>query len=250
VNVSGRIAAIAVDPSNPAHVLCGSAAGGVWESFNRGGSWAPRTDFAATLTVGAVAFDPHTPATVYCGTGEGNAFWWFGTGILRSLDGGTSWATLCTAPFVGQGFYEIVVDPANGRHLLAATTGGLYVSTDGGVNWTRRRAALTWSISMAAVAGAPAEILAGCSDGVFRSTDGGTTWTSVALPNGPPAFDRVAVSIARSNAQVAYVWGARGSTVYLYRRTGGAWTAQPLPPGVTTQQAWYDWYCAACTRSR
>jgi hypothetical protein len=47
VNVSGRIAAIAVDPSNPAHVLAGAANGGVWESANRGASWAPRTDYQA-----------------------------------------------------------------------------------------------------------------------------------------------------------------------------------------------------------
>lgn len=245
VNVSGRVGAIAVDPSNPAHVLCGAAGGGVWESFDRGGSWAPRTDFAATLTVGALAFNPRTPRTVYCGTGEGNFYWTFGAGILRSLDGGTTWTVLCTAPFVGQGFYEIVVDPANGNHLLAATTGGLYVSTDGGVNWTRRRNSLTWSISMAAAGGPTAEILAGSSDGVFRSIDGGTTWTAVALPGGPTGFDRVAVSIARSNAQVGYVWGARGATVFFYRRAAGAWAAQPLPPGATTSQAWYDWYCAA-----
>jgi len=245
VNVSGRVATIAVDPSNPAHVLCGSAAGGVWESFDRGGSWSPRTDFAATLTVGALAFNPVNPRIVYCGTGEGNAFWWFGAGVLRSTDGGTTWSTLSTAPFVGQGFYEIVVDRGNTNHLIAATTGGLYVSTDGGVNWVRRRSARTWAVSMAAAGGPTAEILAGCADGVFRSTDGGTTWANVALPGGPAGFDRVAVSIARSNPSVAYVWGVQGATVYFYRRAGGTWSAQPRPAGVTSAQAWYDWYCAA-----
>jgi len=246
VNVSGRISCVAVDPSNAAHVICGAAGGGVWESFDRGGSWVPRTDFAATLTTGAVAFDPSAPSNVFCGTGEGNFYWPFGAGILKSVNGGASWSTLCTAPFVGQGFYELRVDAAHGNHLLAGTTGGLYVSSDGGVTWTRRRAALTWSISMAPAAGrTPGEILAGCSDGVFRSTDGGTTWTTVALPRGPGAFDRVAVSIAPSNPAVAYVWGARGTAVYLYRRAGGAWSAQTLPPGSSTSQAWYDWFLAA-----
>src|SRR5213083_811476 len=32
VNVSGRVAAIAVHPTSPARVLCGAANGGVWES--------------------------------------------------------------------------------------------------------------------------------------------------------------------------------------------------------------------------
>src|ERR1700724_2533862 len=105
VNVSGRVASIAIDPSNAAHVLCGAANGGVWESFDRGASWAPRTDYAATTAVGAVIFDPVNPHIVYCGTGEGN--WWsgLGVGILRSADGGTNWSTLCTNPFVGQGFF-------------------------------------------------------------------------------------------------------------------------------------------------
>ena len=245
VNVSGRVSCIAVDPSNPAHVICGAAGGGVWESFDRGGSWAPRTDFAATLTTGAVAFNPSAPSNVFCGTGEGNFYWPFGAGILKSTNGGASWSTLCTAPFVGQGFYELRVDSANGNHLLAGTTAGLYVSNDGGVTWTRRRGSITWSISMAPAGHAAAEILAGCSDGVFRSTDGGATWGAVALPGGPGAFDRVAVSIAPSNPAVAYVWGARGTTVYLYRRAGGTWSAQTLPPGSSTNQAWYDWFLAA-----
>ncbi|HKV37359.1 MAG TPA: hypothetical protein VJP89_23650 [Pyrinomonadaceae bacterium] len=245
INVSGRVATAAVDPSNPLHVLCGSAAGGVWESFDRGESWSPRTDFAATLTVGALAFDPLNPRIVYCGTGEGNAFWWFGAGVLRSTDGGTTWSTLCTTPFVGQGFFEIVVDRANTNHLIAATTAGVFVSTDGGVTWVARRNGLSWAVSMAAAGGPAAEILAGCFDGVFRSIDGGTTWTSVALPGGPGAFDRVAVSIAPSNPDVAYVWGARSGAVYFYRRSGGTWSAQPLPAGATAAQAWYDWYCAA-----
>lgn len=160
VNVSGRVSCVAVDPSNAAHVLCGSAAGGVWESFDRGASWRPRTDYAATLTVGALAFDRLNPRVVYCGTGEGNFYWPLGAGILRSVDGGQTWSTRCTAPFVGQGFYELIVDPANSNHLLAGTTGGLYVSNDGGLTWIRRRASLTWSISMAAAGGPAAEILA------------------------------------------------------------------------------------------
>jgi len=241
VNVSGRVAAIAVDPHNPAHVLCGAANGGVWESFDRGGSWAPRTDYQATTAIGAITFSPANPSIVYCGTGEGNWWSWLGIGVLRSSNGGTTWATLCTNPFVGQGFYDLHVDPANGNHLVAATTGGLYVSTDGGVTWTARRNARTWSVAFGS-----GEILAACSDGVFRSADGGTTWAAVALPGAPGSFDRLAVAIAPSNPSVAYAWGANGSAAHLWRRAGGTWTAaSSLPAGLSTGQAWYDWYCAA-----
>ncbi len=246
VNVAGRVSAIAVHPTTPARVLCGAANGGVWESFDRGASWAPRTDYAATLTVGALAYDAHNPNTVYCGTGEGN--WWsfLGTGILRSTDGGTTWAPLVTAPFVGQGFYDLKVDAGNSTRLVACTNGGLYVSTNTGAAWTQRRTQTTWSVSMGrSGAKATLEILAGCSDGVKRSTNGGTSWANVALPGAPGSFDRLAVAIAPTNPAVAYAWGASGATAYLWRRaTSGTWAAVAPPPGVSTGQAWYDWYLA------
>lgn len=242
VNVSGRVSAIAVDPAHPAHVLCGAANGGVWESFNRGASWAPRTDYQATTTVGAIAYTPSNASIVYCGTGEGNWWSWLGVGILRSSDGGTTWSTRCTAPFVGQGFYDLRVDPANANHLVAATTGGLYVSTNGGVAWTQRRTRRTWSVAFGS-----GEILASSSDGVFRSINGGTTWVAVALPGSPGTFDRIAIAIAPSNPAVAYAWGASGANAFLWRRaSGGVWTvASSLPPGISTGQSWYDWFAAA-----
>ena len=242
VNVSGRIAAVAVDPGNPAHVLIGAANGGIWESHDRGASWQPRTDFAATLTTGALAFDPRSPTTVYCGTGEGNWWWWLGTGILRSTDGGTTWSPLCTAPFVGQGFFSLIVNPTNGQHLFAGTNRGLYVSTDGGINWTLRRAEATWDISIDPRGGRSAKLLAACRDGLWRSTNGGTTWSAVTLPGSPGSFDRLAVKIAPSKPAVAYAWGASGGTPYLWRRAGGNWSAIGTPPGVSTGQAWYDWF--------
>ncbi len=245
VNVSGRVAAIAIHPTDPARVLCGAAHGGVWESFDRGASWAPRTDDAATLTVGALAYDRSHPNIAYCGLGEGNWWSWLGTGILRSTDGGSTWAPLCTAPFVGQGFYDLQVSPGDGQRLVAATTGGLYVSTDGGVHWTQRRTKTTWSIAIAPGPVTRAEMLAACADGVFHSLDGGTTWSAVALPGTPATFDRLAVAIAASNPAVAYAWGANGAAATLLRRTAGAWSALPLPPGLSTGQAWYDWFLAA-----
>jgi len=246
VPVSGRVGAIAVDPSNAVHLLCGSAGGGIWESFTHGADWAPRTDSMPTLTIGAVTFDPKNPATVYAGTGEGNFYSWLGQGILRSTDGGTTWAVLAANPFVGQGFFRIIVDPANGQHILAATSGGVYESTDGGVTWSQRHAAQTWEISMQPAGGGTAEVLAAAADGLQRSTDGGHTWAAQALPGAPgAAWTRLAVSIAPSDGSTAFVFGAAGGVAYLWRRSGGAWAAMGLPGGMNINQAWYDWYVGA-----
>ena len=57
----GRVAAIAVDPNDPKHLLLGAAGGGIWESPDTGATWKPRTDQMPSLAIGAIAFDPTTP---------------------------------------------------------------------------------------------------------------------------------------------------------------------------------------------
>lgn len=241
-SVSGRVAAIAVDPSRPQHVLVASAGGGIWETRDAGASWAPRTDQAATGAMGAIVFDPGNPLVAYAGTGEGNFYSRLGTGILRSTDGGTTWAPLAGAPFVGTGFYDLVVDPGNTQHLFAATTAVLADSADGGTTWRVRRSARTWAISLG-----QGEVLAACSDGLQRSTNGGATWAPVPLPGAAASFRRLAVCHAKSSPGVAYAFGVDANNApFLWRRStaGGAFAAQPLPPGLQIQQAWYDWFAA------
>lgn len=247
--MSGRIAAIAIDPSNRNHILVGSAGGGVWESRDGGGTWSPRTDRASTLTIGALAFDPSHHARAYCGTGEGNFYASLGVGVLTSADGGTTWTQLARDPFVGLGFFDLIVDPKNGCRLLAATTGGLYTSIDGGTTWTQHRQACTWDLSVAPDGGPSAEIFAASADGLHRSASG-TAYTKVNLPGQPAHFDRLSVAHAPSNPSVVWAFGARRKITYLWRRTEpGHWTMPPLPseaylPDYTSQST-YDWLVAA-----
>ncbi len=244
-DVSGRVSSIAIDPSDPSHILCGSAGGGIWESRNTGSTWSPRSDHMPTLTTGALAFDPSSPNIVYAGTGEGDAMAGLGAGLMRSTNGGTTWSMRATAPFVGAGFYSLVVNPSNGQHLLSGTRIGLHVSTNGGATWQRRRTARTWVVSMAG-GGTSAEILAACSDGLFRSTNGGTSWSRVNLPGAPATWSRLAVDHVAGDSRIAYAFGAGGGAAFLYRRSAsGTWSRISTPSNLGTNQAWYDWYVAA-----
>lgn len=136
IDVSGRISAVLIDPNDPNHIFIGSANGGIWKSLDRGKSWEACSDYADTLSIGALAFDPKDSKTVYAGTGEGNAgYSYLGQGILCSKDGGTTWNPLCTDPFQGLGFYDLVVDPNNNKRLFAGVTDGLYISLDSGKEW-------------------------------------------------------------------------------------------------------------------
>ena len=258
VDVSGRVAAIAVDPSNGQHLLVGAAGGGVWQSRDQGATWVPRGDALATLAVGAIAFDPAASTTVYLGSGEGDFYAALGQGVYRSTDGGTTWALRAGAPFVGVGFHRLIVDPSDHNTLYAGTTSGLYSSSDGGANWTQRRVARCWSVS-AHPSGGDHEVLAACADGLFRSTDRGATWTAVTLAGvpSPAGIGRMAVSHAPSNGGVAWVWastnplmtipGGQQRTPRLWRRaTGaGAFGAIAVNASVRTGQDWYDWHLHA-----
>ena len=113
--VSGIVTAIAVDTTDTTGntVFAGSADGGVWKTTNGGATWTPVTDNQATLAIGAIAIAPSNHEVIYAGTGVQQ---WIGTdvyagvGVLRSTDGGASWAQTCTSagtavnatcPFIG-----------------------------------------------------------------------------------------------------------------------------------------------------
>ena len=245
VDVIGRVSSLAVDPSNPKHLLCGSANGGIWESKDTGATWMPTTDQMPTLAIGAVTFDPHDATRAYAGTGEGNFYANLGIGVYRSTDGGSTWTSLATAPFVGVGFYDLVVDPADPKVLYAATSNGFYVSSNSGASWTRKRPAKCWDITVHP-GGGMTEILVSFADGLFVSVNGGNSFTAVALPTAPAAaWVRLTVDRVASSPDVAYAFGAAGTTAHLWRRGGVAWTKITSLPTMNVSQAWYDWYVAA-----
>ncbi|HEX4825418.1 MAG TPA: hypothetical protein VFV19_14030 [Candidatus Polarisedimenticolaceae bacterium] len=159
--VSGRFNAIALDKrttgSPGAIVAYGAAAsGGVWKSTNCCGSastWSPLWDggVAATQAAGAIELDPNNQSIIYAGTGDydgagGSSGDQFGEGIMRSGDGGATWAELAPAVFTpfaaGSPVYGdsnitvLRVDPNNSPTLLAGTSHDLYISHDSAVSWS------------------------------------------------------------------------------------------------------------------
>src|SRR5947209_5352585 len=58
---SGRIADVAVDPTDKSTWYVASAAGGVWKSTNAGTSFSPIFDGEGSFSIGTVVVDPHNP---------------------------------------------------------------------------------------------------------------------------------------------------------------------------------------------
>jgi hypothetical protein len=276
--VSGRVAAIAVDPSNANHWLIGAAQGGVWETHDAGTIWAAKTDDQASLAMGAIAFAPRNPDTIYAGTGEAHysADSYGGAGLLKSTDGGTTWQLLATSTFRKTGFSDLKVDPTNPNTVLAATTRGfagrvavlppslpprgILKSTDGGQTWSLNLSGETTDLEVDpgsfnrqyAGIGDP---IGGATNGVYRSTNGGDTWTLVSGPwsSLSAGVGRVELAIAPSNANVLYVsiqdafggGGNDGGLLGLWK-TSNAWDPTPTWARITTvpqycdTQCWYD----------
>src|SRR5262245_50254533 len=99
---SGRINAIAVSPADPNVILVGSSAGGIWRSSDAGHTFVPASDSQVDLEVGSIAFAPSNPNIVYAGMGD-FAGGLLGHGVLKSLDGGQTWARVDNSSLRGPG---------------------------------------------------------------------------------------------------------------------------------------------------
>ncbi len=195
--VSGRLQAIAVHPTNANIVYAGGAQGGVWKTTNALAAtptWTPLTDSQATLAIGAIALDPVDPNIVYVGTGEaaGSCDSYYGKGILRSADGGTTWTLLGGAsggPFLNHAVSQIVIDPVSAG---STTTTVLWASTTLGAVSSGTSQCLT----------APTTD----NGGVWRSTDSGQNWTRLDVPAGvvTPFHQVHDLALDPSNSNVLY----------------------------------------------
>ncbi len=225
---SGRISAIAISPTNANLVLIGSPTGGIWRSTDGGANFTAVADNLTDISVGSIAFAPSNPAIVYAGAGDNNNHPYFGQGVLKSTDGGVTWAKISGATLTGPGVIrQVVVDPADPTLVYAVqyvrkdttTNGnvasGFWRSTDGGVTWTRTFSGLFRN--MALRPGTPQTIYLGVNRkdtapagpaGVYRSTDGGTTWNLVhTAPFDTTQDVRVAVTAAAPATVYVYEGG-------------------------------------------
>jgi len=204
------IGAIAVAPSDPAVVWVGtgessirsnvSIGNGVWKSTDGGETWA-HAGLEGTGRVGRILIDPRDADIVYVAA-LGHAY---GPsqqrGVYRTRDGGATWERVL---FVdeGTGAYEMVMDPANPRKLIA-TTWDLELKT-----WNR-------------ASGGP-------GSGLFMTMDGGNTWTRLeghGLPTGTLGKIAVCMSAGDSDRVYALIETSDGVPMEGYETdTGELWS--------------------------
>jgi hypothetical protein len=150
--VTGRVSALALDPSDATgnHLYLGTTGGGVWAAANAAGSrpssiaFAPLTDAVnalggaidASISIGALTVQPGATGVILAGTGDPNDVLdsYYGAGILRSTDSGTTWTLIQSTQdkedglaaqdvsFVGEGFAGFAWSTPNPQLVVAAVS--------------------------------------------------------------------------------------------------------------------------------
>ena len=266
VNFSGRMTSIAINPLNPSTIFTGAASGGLWRSFTggSGSDWKRVPTGFPVLGVNAIAIDPADTNVLYLGTGEVYMYGGsvggmlvrttrgsYGMGILKSTDAGSTWSLSLDWSYDNQrGVQAIHINPLNTRTVYAATSEGLYRSTDGGVSWINIHN-VVMAVDVVIHPVDTAKIIVSCGNfaspgaGIYYSHDAGATFTRV---NTIPAFSGkslLEVYAAHPNVVYANVADSIDGGGGLWRTTdfGISW-AQVSNQTVHGVQGWYSHFVA------
>lgn len=156
---AGRSNVVVSHPGDPSIAWMGSDGGGVWKTTNccdASTTWVNTTDNSANMepiqnsAIGDLTLDPNNPDVLYAGTGDlrYGSFSFGSNGVLKSIDGGNTWEVKGAdvfnpfyPPSAGgvpqyQAIGKVVVDPNDSDIVLVGAKTGVFLSYDGGDNWT------------------------------------------------------------------------------------------------------------------
>lgn len=213
----GRINAIAYHPSDANTLYAGAPQGGFWVSTNKGVSWSSSTDNMPTLGVSDIAVIPtgSTPI-ILIGTGDRDANDAVGLGVYKSTNNGASF-TLSNTGMGTLTVNKLVVNPVNNTTILAATSGGIYVSYNQGGSWTKKT---TGTVNFKDIKYCPGDTTTAYATKMgswtttaefYKSTNGGATWSLVTSGFSSTNKFRMAIAVSPANGNVVYVVAAKSS---------------------------------------
>jgi photosystem II stability/assembly factor-like uncharacterized protein len=248
-----QIPAILVDPRGPERVFVAvlghpygaNSERGIFRSTDGGKNW-EKVLYKDENTGGvALAFDPANADTVYAvlwsarqGPWENGQWEGQGSGLYKSIDGGTSWKQLTEGlPTAKQGLGRIgiAVAPSQPERLYAIVDcrglGGLYRSDDAGGHWRRINSEpRIWGrgFDFAEVKVDPKDpnIVYVANTSTYRSTNAGQSFT--AWKGAPGGDDYHTLWINPDNPDIILLAGDQGAVITVNGgQTWSSWYNQP-----------------------
>ncbi len=239
--MSGRIADIAVDPTDQGTWYVAAGSGGVWKTVNSGTTWQDIFTDQTSYSVGCLTIDPRHPDTIWVGSGENvsGRHVGYGDGVYRSRDGGQTWQNmgLTKSEHIGR----ILLHPEDPNVVYVAAQGplwsgggerGLFMSVDGGITWEKVLgggeftgvgevvidpfdSSILYATTWQRFRDVAVLMDGGPESGIHKSTDGGRTWRE--LKTGLPTEDMGKIGLALSPQKAGVMYAA----IELGARTGG-----------------------------
>lgn len=248
---NGRLNAVTVDMSNRDNIYVAAPSGGIWATKDGGMSWNTTFDTLPVLGTSTIAIHPQNPDIIYIGTGDRDAWDTKGTGIYKSMDGGSTWtATGLHYGPSNRNINKIIINPLNPERIFAACNNGIYSSKNGGNTWQ-----LVYNGSeVKDIKFKPNDTTVIYGSGPFfvRSANGGATFTknTTTLPNDTV---RIELDVTAANPDYVYVVVSKPDNTFegVYRSEDGGLTFLPRcnAPNILgyselgdddAGQAWYD----------
>lgn len=180
VNDNLIITGMVMNPQNT-QIMIASYNGGIMKTTD---GWATRTVVKNTGSFKDIKIDPNNSSVILAATNDNK--------IFRSSNNGDNWTEitaglptegarvkLAFAPSKANKIYAIIADKNN------SSTQGIYMSTDGGVNWSAKNTSKDllegqgfYDISIVVNPSNDNEVYAGGVN-LYKSSDGGTNWTQI-----------------------------------------------------------------------
>ncbi|RLD52780.1 MAG: hypothetical protein DRJ05_17135, partial [Bacteroidetes bacterium] len=243
----GQMGCIAFHPTDVNTFWAGAGYGGLWKTTNGGNTWEVLNDELGVLGISDIAIpsDYDISQTIYIGTGSRDKYGYGSLGVLKSTNGGQSWAQTGLSFFPEDGIYvfRVIIHPENDQIIYAATTNGVYKTTDGADTWS-----LLISLKMIDLEFHPTNpniIYGGDRNNgrIYRTTDGGGIW-DIQLFSGGVRVE-LAVSEDSPNKVYAIISDEGGGMKGIYKSVNSGGTFWRQVDGNEVGNNYLGWACDA-----